>query len=66
MSQTSPFEQRVETLERQVAEIRRQLGQTVHAPGWVDQLAGSMKDHPDLDQFVQLGHEARQAHRDPA
>jgi hypothetical protein len=54
-------EQRLEALERQVAEIRQRLTSAPASGNWVDEIAGSMKQFPEFDDVARLGREFRQS-----
>lgn len=64
MSQEVTVEQRVAALEFEVAGIKRQLQRPEDAGQWLDEIAGSMKDHPDFTELVRLGREFRQSQTD--
>lgn len=59
MVRQSSYEQRLEALEREVAEIRRRLTSLPPNGNWVDEISGSMKQHPEFDEVVRLGREFR-------
>jgi len=65
MSDLSAFEERLSTLEKDVAQIKQRLNRTRDAAEWLDGIAGSMKEHPDFDEFVRLGREFRESQTDP-
>lgn len=61
-------EQRLAALEKEVAQLRVQLGQlTVPKGDWVEQISGSMKDVPqeEWDKFMKYCEEIRYADRPP-
>ena len=60
MSQHATVEERVTALEL----IKRQLKHPERTGQWLDEIAGSMKDHPDFDEMVKLGREFRQSQTD--
>jgi hypothetical protein len=51
----------LETLEAEVAELKRQNAAT--KDDWMSVVAGSFKDDPDFAEIVRLGREIRQADR---
>jgi hypothetical protein len=53
------LEERVNDLERQIAELRDRLD-APRGPGSVEQTFGLMKDDPEYDEIVRLGREYRQ------
>jgi hypothetical protein len=66
MADQSSFEQRLEALERELAELKLRLS-TLQANGnWVDLVSGSMKQFPEFDEVVRLGRELRKSMRIPA
>lgn len=56
------IEQRLASLEHEVAQIRLQLPDRSTSDNWVDQISGSMKDFPEFDEVVKLGREFRASH----
>jgi hypothetical protein len=60
MSEAATVEQRLDALERAVADLQRQA--PVGQPWW-ERVAGSMKDLPEFDEVLRLGREARDADR---
>jgi hypothetical protein len=63
MSSQSPLEQRLEALEREVAQIKVRLNTPQANGNWVDEIAGSMKHFPEFDEVVRLGREFRDSLR---
>lgn len=64
MAATPTIEERLEILEREVAQMKRERKSdetTTDAKCWVDDLSGSMKDIPeaDIDEFVRYCREVR-------
>ena len=62
MPKTSTVEQRLEKLEADVAELRRQSAGE-NKKEWLSQVAGSFRDDPDFGEIVKLGREIREADR---
>jgi hypothetical protein len=60
MSDASTLEQRLEKLEADVAELKRQNGAK---SDWLSVVAGSFKDDPGFAEIVRLGQEIRRADR---
>jgi hypothetical protein len=60
------IEQRLASLEHEIAQIRQQLSNRSTSENWVDQISGSMKDFPEFDEVVKLGREFRASHELPA
>jgi hypothetical protein len=63
MSQTISIEQRVEALEHEVTELRRQLAQQPSPDDRFRRLSGSLADQPEFDEVLRLGHQIRQTDR---
>ena len=63
MSQTRSNEDRLATLEAEVAQIKRQLGQERQPQNWLDRVLGSMTQYPEFQEVLRLGREFRQADR---
>jgi hypothetical protein len=64
METNGDFEQRLATLERDVAELKRHLhGRSAN---WLDELSGSMSDIPneEFEKFVRYGQQVRKAQTD--
>ena len=53
-------EQRIQTLEAAVAELRQQLPAAT-ALGWLQDVIGSMKDQPAFEEVIALGRAYREA-----
>lgn len=60
MSQVN-LEHRVEALERELAQIKRQL-EKLRVPSWFDRVAGSFRDDPEFGEILRLGREFRREH----
>ena len=61
MSGASDFNERLEKLEAEVAELKRQSA--AKSNDWFSVVAGSFKDDPEFAEIVRLGREIRQADR---
>ncbi len=63
------LDERLESLERQVEDLRRELRAAVLSgkpkPHIVDRVYGAMQDHPEWDEVIRLGQEWRQADHAP-
>jgi hypothetical protein len=55
------IEQRLEMLEREVAQLRQRLVSAPTNGNWVDEIAGSMKQFPEFDDVVRLGRQFRES-----
>jgi hypothetical protein len=60
------IEQRLASLEHEVAQIRLQIPERQAGENWVDQISGSMKKFPEFPEVVRLGREFRAAHELPS
>jgi hypothetical protein len=64
MSQTTTtIEGRLETLEREMADLKRRLAPAEQDDNWVDRITGIMEGDPHFAEVVRLGREARMADR---
>ena len=63
------LDERLESLERQVEDLRRELHEAVLSgkpkSHVVDRVYGAMQSHPEWDEVIRLGQEWRQADRAP-
>jgi hypothetical protein len=65
MGHPSTVEDRLEALEREVAELKRHLiapREATPNPNWLQSFVGSQPD-PEFDEVIRLGREARAAYR---
>jgi hypothetical protein len=62
MSEIPTVEQRLEKLEADVAELRRQSAAGIKKE-WLSKVAGSFRNDPDFAEIVKLGREIREADR---
>lgn len=72
---TMTLEERVATLERELAEVKQLLTSSAllpapsplppAKPNWIDAITGSMADCPEWDEVVRLGREFRKNYRTP-
>jgi hypothetical protein len=63
---TLTVEQRIEELERQVAELQQKLAaQQAPAEPWWMRISGSFKDEPAFAEVIKYGREFREADRPP-
>lgn len=60
---TTTIEERVKTLEGEVAELKRRLGKPETMRQWLQRVSGRFKDDPAFAEIVRLGREFRQADR---
>jgi hypothetical protein len=66
MAHKPPLEQRIATLEEEVARIKQQLRQKKLSRDWVKRVSGSLKDFPEFAEVVRLGKEFRRKQTDPS
>jgi len=67
MSEAPTLEKRVETLEAEFAELKRQLkARGVTSGSWLDRVTGSFRDEPDFEEVLRLGRDYRRSHRPEA
>ncbi|HPM84448.1 MAG TPA: hypothetical protein PLF81_27270 [Candidatus Anammoximicrobium sp.] len=63
MSQARSDEERLATLEAEVAQIKNLLEGRLPPRNWLDPVVGSMSRYPDFPEVLRLGRELRQADR---
>lgn len=63
MSDTGALEDRVKTLEEEVAELKRRAGRKEPVGEWLDRIAGRLAKYPEFEEVVRLGREFREADR---
>lgn len=63
MREQVSLDQRVATLEDEVAALKKRVDEAVSIKGksWIDKISGSMKDFPEFDEVARLGAEIRRA-----
>jgi hypothetical protein len=59
MPQEITIEQRLEALEKEVAQLKQRLEQAFPQATWLDRVTGSMKDHPEFGEVLRLGNAIR-------
>ncbi|MGH7199229.1 MAG: hypothetical protein ACREJB_01400 [Planctomycetaceae bacterium] len=55
------LEERVALLEREMADLKRQLA--ADKGNWIEAISGTFRDVPEFDEVLRLGREIRQADR---
>jgi hypothetical protein len=64
MMATEPMiEQRLEAVERAVADLQRRLAVGSPPSDWLEQISGSFKDEPAFEEVLKCGRAIRQADR---
>ncbi|MBC8869621.1 MAG: hypothetical protein H8E44_09395 [Planctomycetes bacterium] len=61
MSGSSTVEQRLEQVEKQLADLKSHVKNFRPAPNWIDAITGTFKDDPEFDEILRLGKEIRDA-----
>jgi hypothetical protein len=61
MSQLDTIEARLNTVEQELAELKRTIAQHSQGASWIERIAGTCKDDPDFDEIVRLGREFRKS-----
>jgi hypothetical protein len=59
MSKT--IEQRLENVERELAELKGEIKTLIPRPNWISAITGTFKDDPEFDEVLQLGKMLREA-----
>ena len=65
MSDLANLEQRLEALERVVADIQRQLASAPPSGNWIEKISGSITDVEAFREAMEYGRAWRQADRPP-
>jgi hypothetical protein len=63
MSQTQSIEQRLDNLEREMAELKQRVGEGDAKKNWIERITGSFANDPDFAEILRLGQEIRRADR---
>jgi hypothetical protein len=61
MSQT--VEERLENLEKELAELKGEVKSLIPRPNWISAICGTFKDDPEFDEILRLGKEFRDANQ---
>ncbi len=67
MAEASTVEERLASVEREIADLKRRLGSEQGRSNWLARVWGSFRDVPEFDEVLRLGREFResqQAERD--
>ena len=59
MSKT--IEQRLQNVERELAELRGEIKNLIPRPNWISAICGTLKHDPEFDEILRLGKELREA-----
>ena len=63
MSDAPTIERRLDSLEREMADVRRRLDRSSASQNWLANVVGSEEDEPDFDEVLRLGREIRSTDR---
>jgi len=63
MDSAKSIEERLATVERELAELKTRLPPATKPGNWIEKISGSFKDDPEFDEILRLGREFRQADR---
>lgn len=66
MSEAGTVEERLGVLEREIAELKRQMASPRTSENWFTLVAGSFKDEPEFEEVLRLGREIRRSDRPDA
>jgi hypothetical protein len=66
MAHKAPLEERIATLEKEVAQLKQQLRQKKLSRDWVKGISGSLRGFPEFAEVVRLGKEFRRKQKDSA
>jgi hypothetical protein len=63
MSDQTPIERRLDSLEREVLELKQRLNNGNAPINWIERITGSMADFPEFEEVIRYGREIRDADR---
>jgi hypothetical protein len=63
MANVLTIESRLESLEREMVELRRRLNRAADSGNWLQKIIGSQEADPDFAEVLELGRQARIADR---
>lgn len=63
MSQTRSIEERLDTLEHEMADLKRRVGEGETKKNWIEKITGTFENDPDFAEILRLGREIRRADR---
>jgi hypothetical protein len=63
MANALTIESRLESLEREMVELRRRLNREAASRNWLQKIVGSQEADPDFAEVLELGRQARAADR---
>jgi hypothetical protein len=58
---STTIEQRLENMERELAELKGEIKTLIPRPNWISAITGTFKDDPEFDEVLQLGKMLREA-----
>ena len=63
MSESTTIEQRLERVEKELADLGKDVKGMKPSGNWIDAISGTFKDDPEFDEILRLGKEIRDADR---
>lgn len=63
MPESQTIEERLATVELELADLKRRLHAHGDGKSWLERIAGTFKDDPEFDEIVRLGQEFRKSAR---
>ena len=61
MSSQQTTEERLTKVEKELAELKRQLSRQKDGRSWIETIAGTFENDPDFEEIVKLGREFRKS-----
>lgn len=63
MPKPQTIEERLATVESELADLKRRLKSDADGRSWMERIAGTFKDDPEFDEIVRLGQGFRKSAR---
>ena len=63
MPESTTIEQRLERVEKELADLKKDVKGMRPSGNWIDAISGTFKDDPEFDEILRLGKEIRDADR---
>jgi hypothetical protein len=63
MIQARSVEERLDTLERAMADLKRRVDERETKKNWIEKITGTFENDPDFAEILRLGQEIRRADR---
>ena len=61
MSDSDSVEQRLARVEKELADLKREVIRLKSSGNWIEAISGMFKDDPEFDEILRLGKEIRDA-----